>query len=281
MRLSLNVNGDLPVEDLIDRVKIAESAGIGQIWIGELEQFKDPVEVAEEIEPETNAEICVLLSTSRNPCSEIITTSKKYTVGLILGRAKDLELFISCLKKLKEVAETEMVYAGVSGPIITERASEYADGLLFNYVYPEYVEWIEGYMKLGKETGILTSSFGPSLLLPSPFYEELLIAAAIVMQSNPFFLKTFNLQEMSQRIPADLSKLVRLRQARQSVTENPEFLQMREYSQDLLKLFTISGDLEEVRNRISQLLQLCDNVVLGDPFFRDIESLKTLKRLKI
>lgn len=279
MRLSLNVNGDLPVEDLIGRVKIAESAGIGQIWVGELEQFKNPVEVAEEIEPKTNAEVCVLLSPSRNPCSEIITTSKKYTVGLIPGRAKDLELFISCLKKVKE--EAGVVYAGVSGPVITERASEYADGLLLNYVYPEYVEWIEGFMRKGKGAELRTHAFGPSLLLPSPFYEDLLIAAAVVMQSNTFFLETFNLQEMGQQIPADLSKLIRIRQARKSVNETPEFGQIKKYSQDLLRFFTISGELEEVRKRISQLLQLCDSVVLGDPFFRDLESLKSLKRLEI
>ncbi len=279
MRLSLNINGDLPLKDLIDRVKIAESAGIESIWIGELEQFKSSIEVAAQLEPETGAELCVLLSTSRNSCSEIITASKKYAVGLIPGRAKDLENFISCLKEVKGEAET--VYAGVSGPLITERASEYADGLLFNYVYPEYIEWIERYMKPGEETETLTSAFGPSLFLPSPFYEELLIAAAIVMQSNPFFLETFNLQKMSRQIPSDLYKLVRLRQARQSVNETQEFHQIKEYSQELLKLFTISGEMEEVRNRIHQLLHLCDSVVLGDPFFRDIESLKNLKRLKV
>ncbi len=257
----------------MDRIKIGEEAGIEQVWIGELEQFKNPLEVAAEIEPETNAEIRVLLSPSRNPCSEIIAAAEKYTTGLIPGRAKDLETFISCLKKVKE--ETGVVYAGVSGPVITERASEYADGLLFNYVYPPYIEWIEGFMR----KNVSTSAFGPSLLLPSPFYEELLIAAAVVLQSNPFFLETFNLQEMSQQIPVDLSKLIRLRQARQSVYGTPEFEHIKKHSEDLLSLFTISGELEEVRNRISRLLQLCDSVVLGDPFFRDIDSVKSLKKI--
>ncbi|MFP3947046.1 MAG: hypothetical protein ACLFVI_09110 [Archaeoglobaceae archaeon] len=275
MRLSLNINGDLPVDDLKYRVKIAEEAGIEQIWIGELEQFQNPIEVAKEVEPETNAEICVLLSPSRNPCSDIAAAAKKYTTGLIPGRTKDLELFISCLKKVKK--EGGVVYAGVSGPKIAEKASQYADGLLLNYVYPEYIEWIKGFLK----RDISTYSFGPSLVLPSPFYEDLLIAAAIVLQSNQSFLEAFDLQEMSQRIPLDLSKLIQLRQARQSVNEMPEFRPIKEYSPDLLGLFTISGELQEVRNRIHQLLQLCDSVVLGDPFFRDIQSLKNLKSLHL
>lgn len=275
MTLSLNINGDLSLKDLIDRVKIAEGAGVEQIWIGELEQFQNPIEVAKEVEPETSVDVCVLLSPSRNPCSEIVTTAKKYTTGLIPGRTKNLEDFISCLKKVKQ--EAGVVYAGASGPAITERASELADGLLFNYVYPQYIEWVKGFMKT--ETEIRTSAFGPSLLLPSPFYEELLIAAAVVLQSNRYFLETFNLREMSQQIPVDLSKLIRLRQARQSVNETPEFEQIKKYSQGLLELFTISGELAEVRERISQLLQQCDSVVLGDPFFRDIESIKGIKKL--
>lgn len=273
--LSLNINGDLAVKDLAYRVKIAEDAGVEQIWIGELEQFQNPVEVAKEVEPETNVEICVLLSPSRNPCSEIITAAKKYTAGLIPGRVKDLEIFTSCLKKVKE--EAGVVYAGASGPAITEITSEYADGLLFNYVCPQYIEWVKGFMR----KDIPAFAFGPSLLLPSPFYEELLIAAAIVMQSNQSFLETFNLQDMSQLVPEDLSKLIRLRQARKSINETPEFDKIKEHSERLLNLFTISGGVRDVRDRITQLFKLCDGVVLGDPFFRDFESLKNLKNLKI
>lgn len=274
MNLSLNINGDLPVEDLKDRVKIAEEAGIKEIWIGELEQFKNPIEVARHLEPETEMEICVLLSPSRSSCSDIVTTAKKYRTGLIPGRAMDLNSFVYCMEKVKN--EAGLVYAGVSGPKITEKSSQYADGLLLNYVYPEYIEWIKGFMK----RDIPTFSFGPSLVLPSPFYEELLIAASVVLQSNKHFLEVFNLQEMSQQIPLDLSKLIRLRQARKSVNETPEFVQIKKHSEDLLNLFTISGGIEELRNRIAKLLGLCEGVVLGDPFFRDVQSLKNLKNLK-
>jgi len=49
----------------------------------------------------------------------------------------------------------------------------------------------------------------------------------------------------------------------------------------LLQNFTISGDVEEVRRRIKSLLNICDHVVLADPFFRDVESVRRLKEVVV
>jgi len=272
-KISLNINGDLPSDELIERVRIAEEAGIKEIWIGELELFQNPVEVADKISSETDAEVCILLSPSRRSCSKIVEVAKKYRTGLIPGRDKKIEPFIKCLEKVKD--EAGRVYAGVSGKKITEISSVYADGLLLNYVYPEYIEWIKSFIA----RDIPALSFGPSLVLPSNFYEDLLIAASIVMRSNEEFLKNFNLYELAKNLPTEYSNLIKLKQEGKSVAELREFKLIEKHSEVLLNNFTISGNLKEVSERINEILRICDGVVLGDPFFRDIDSLSNLKKL--
>jgi 5,10-methylenetetrahydromethanopterin reductase len=271
--ISLNINGDLPSKELIERVKIAEDAGIKEIWLGELELFRDPVKVAEEITSETNSELYILLSPARRSCSEIIKIAKRYKVGLILGKSRELNLFITCLEKVKKQADE--VYAGVSGPKITEEASKHADGLLLNYVHPEYIDWIKRFMV----RAVPTYSFGPSLILPSRFYEDLLIAASIVMRSNEEFLRTFNLYDVVEDLPSEYSNLIGLRQEGKTVKGLREFQLIEKNSEILLDNFTISGNFKEVSKKIDNILMVCDCVVLGDPFFRDIESVKSLREL--
>lgn len=270
-KISLNINGDLPSDELIERVRIAEEAGIKEIWIGELELFQNPVEVADKISTETDVELCILLSPSRRSCSKIVEVARKYRTGLIPGRDKKIEPFIKCLKKVKD--ETGRIYAGVSGRKIAEISSVYADGLLLNYVYPEYIEWIKGFIDKP------ALSFGPSLILPSNFYEDLLIAASIVMRSNKEFLKKFNLYELAKKLPAEYSNLIKLKQEGRSVAELREFKLIEKHSEILLNNFTISGNLKEISKKIDKILRVCDGVVLGDPFFRDINSVKSLKKL--
>jgi 5,10-methylenetetrahydromethanopterin reductase len=84
---------------------------------------------------------------------------------------------------------------------------------------------------------------------------------------------------LAKKIPADFSNLIRARQARKSVKEFSDFKQIKKHSEILLRNFTISGCREDVLQRIDKLLKLCDEVVLGDPFFRDIDSLRSLKSL--
>jgi 5,10-methylenetetrahydromethanopterin reductase len=48
----------------------------------------------------------------------------------------------------------------------------------------------------------------------------------------------------------------------------------------LIDRFAIAGSLDDIYSRIRSLLELCDHVVLGDPFFRDKNSLKQLKHLR-
>jgi len=266
----LNINGAFPEEDLIERVRLAEQAGIKKIWVGEHLLYRDPLDVVKELETESNAEILILLSVSRVPCSEIIRIAERYTVGLIPGDLRELRPFVNCLEKLKEFD----VMAGVSGPRITEAASIHAKGLLFNYVYPEYIAWIGQFVKGDMET----SAFGPALILPSRFQTDLLIASSIVIKSNPLFLKEFDLYGIAGKLP-DAIDLIREKNRDKNFLKSHLYRRLLSNSKLLLDRFTISGTVAEVSERISQLFELCDNVVLGDPFFKDLSSMKKLKEL--
>lgn len=270
MGILLNINGAFSRDELVRRVRLAEKAKIKKIWVGEHLFYRDPLEVVREIEEESNVEVLVLLSISRLPCSEVHRLAQKYTVGLIPGDLRELKPFVNCLEKLRDFD----VMAGVSGPRITEAASNHVRGLLFNYVYPEYISWIYGFVKRDVET----SSFGPSLILPSKFETDLLLASSVVLKSNPLFLKEFNLLSLADSIPNPFD-LIKKKKVDPNFLASDMYRKLASHSKLLLDRFTISGSVKEVRERIKKLSKLCDDVVLGDPFFKDIDSLNRLEEI--
>ena len=267
--IAVNINGDLSDEELIERALMAERA-VKRVWIGELEFFRDPLEVAELISENTSLEVCILLSPSRRSCSEIIKLAKKYPIGLIPGKSKNLSDFISCLKSVRRTAEE--VYVGCSGKKLAKAVGKLSDGILANYVYPEYIKWLGEFE--------FVAAFGPSLVLPSTCYEDLLIAAAIVMGSNRNFLEQFNLSEVWNELSSvDFTCLIRARQRGESVRDIQDFKLIKKHRKLLLEKFTISGGIKDVCSRIRKLLDVCNCIVLGDPFFRDAKSMEKLPEI--
>jgi 5,10-methylenetetrahydromethanopterin reductase len=279
--VGLNINGDLAENEIIKRAVLAEKAGIKVIWIGEFELFKDPLYIAKIIAENTS--LCIgfgILSPFRRDCKKIIKCirflTKKYDNQFLLGLApggfyKKVDLVMNCVK----IAKKEFnVFVGCSSPKITNLASKLADGILFNYVYPAYIEWIKKYM----EKDVFTAAFGPSLLLPSSFYQDLMLAAAIVMGSSRAFLKEFGLEAIWRKLSAvKFLKLIKARQSGVNLEEFPEFGLLKKHSGLLTEKFTISGGMESIVERVKSLLKVCNHVVLGDPFFRDVAAVKSLR----
>lgn len=202
----------------------------------------------------------------------------RVVVGIAPGNfdnpKKALEITIDCIKYLKKHIQTPIL-AGCSSPTITKRSSKIADGILFNYVKAEYVSWISKYV----EKEIFIAAYGPSLVLPSEFFEDLLIASAIVISSKAFteqfgFEKLFN-----ETKKIDFQKLVEVRQLGKSIKNLPEYVILDKYSDVLLKNFTISGDVDTIASKIKDLLKSCNHIILSDPFFRDDDSMKSLKKI--
>jgi len=168
------------------------------------------------------------------------------------------------------------VFIGCSTPKITALASEIADGILFNYVYPEFLLWIKQHLK----KKVLSVAFGPALILPSQYYQDLILAAAIVMGSNYHFLEEFNLVSLWNKIAhINLENLIKIRQKGYDLFKLEDFKKIDEISELLVEKFTISGSLNDFKRKINDILKVCDQLILGDPFFRDINSLLALKQL--
>ncbi len=283
--LGLNINGDLPDERLVEVALKADKSGV-VIWIGENPLFKDPFYVAELIANFVSIPIGFgIVSPLRHSCSEIIHRTRYLMkkVDVLLGIAPGsfdnpkiaLEITLKCLERLRRELDVP-VFCGCSSPIITARASTIADGILFNYGHPEHLRWICGFVK----REIIRVAFAPALILPSKFEQDLLLACAIVSCSSRRFVKKFGFENMCHDISRlDFGRLISMRQKGLDLFECDEFKTILKYRDVLLDRFCISGSLSDVRKRIVDLLEICDHVVLGDPFFRDAKAVELLKAI--
>ena len=212
---------------------------------------------------------------------DIVNKSKskeKFIVGLAPGNYKNarkaMNVTIECVNFLKRHTDLPIV-VGCSSPIITQKSSEIADGILFNYVKVEFINWISSFAK--KE--VFFAAYGPSLILPSNFFEDLLIASAIVISSETF-VKKFGFEKLFEEIKqVNFQELIRVRQEGKSVKSIKDFGILVKHSKTLLENFTISGSINNVIKKINDLLKVCNHVILSDPFFRDINSMNSLKRI--
>lgn len=268
-KLSININGDVGEKEIVEKGRIAESSGVKVVWVGDFDF--DPFLTAEILARETNLLIGFgVLSATKRDCEAIIQEieelelrfGNRFLIGVGAGEFKDpkeaVEKVIKCLEMLKP----RKVFAGCSSPKITKLASRIADGVLINYVHPELVSNLASFVENGMKI-----AYGPALLLPSEFEEDVTLASAIVLKGVE---KRFGIE-----INENLKKLVEMRRRGISIT-NSGLFRMKEF---LLERFAITGNFEEVLTKIKQLLNVCDHVVLSDPFFRDPNSMKALKLL--
>ncbi len=282
LKLGLNLNGDLPDKELISIAKECEKLGI-LVWIGDNELFKDPFYVADLIADYTSY-IGFGVVTINWGCKTIFERIKElidehkdtvFLLGIGAGRFDNpkfaLIKTLECLRFLRQNLEIPL-FCGCSSPIITKESSKVVDGILFNYGYPDYVAWISSFLS----RDIYKIAYAPALILPSDFEEDLLIACSIVSCSSKRFVKEFGYEDMCKVFSSlDFRDIIIKRKRREQL--DPRILKFRDL---LIDRFAIAGSLEDVCNRIRSLLELCDHVVLGDPFFRDKNSLKQLKHLQ-
>ncbi len=286
--LGLNINGDLPDEELVEVALKADDSGV-VIWIGENELFKDPFYVADLLADFVSVPIGFgIVSPLRRSCSEIVELvrgligrhSNEFLLGIAPGNFNDpktaLNVTLKCLRRLKRELAIP-IFCGCSSPVITAEASRIADGILFNYGYPEFLRWISSFAK----REIVKVAFAPALILPSEFEQDLLLACAIVSCSSRRFVEEFGFIGMCEDFAKlDFGGLISTRQDGGNLFEVEDFETVLRYRDFLLEKFSISGGLKDVRNRIKNLLKICDHVVLGDPFFRDRKAVELLELLK-
>ena len=170
-KIGINISGDLEDEEIVDRAKIVEKSGVKIVWVGEFEGFKDPLDVAEIIANSTSLFIGFgVLSPLKRECSEIKKGIKRlqnkfgnrFLVGIGAGKFRNAkEALNKTVECIKELRYEFTVVAGCSSPKITHISSNLADGILFNYVHPRYLQWIKRYV----QRKVFFAAYGPSLIL--------------------------------------------------------------------------------------------------------------------
>lgn len=280
MEIGLNLNGDLPLNHLAKCSRVADIADYHYVWIGEAAEYMHPFPIMALVSQETQT-IKVgtgIISPQLNRCYHIITAFQtlraiygdRFVAGLAPGDHRDLRITGAStshpLQKVRRcVAEfrkmtTMPIYVGASGPKIIETASKIADGVLLNYVFPEFLQWTLGFFR---ESSCRRVAYGPALLKPDMKNLELLrISAAIVLGgANKAFLEEFGLKDVASAV--------------NGVLEKRQFHRLKNYDDLLLEKFAIYGSLREVEERVEKLRALgMDQVVFATPLCRNLASVK-------
>ncbi len=284
-RISLNINGDFEDEVLVEKARKAERY-VDVVWIGESDFFKSPFHVAELFLDSTDLIVGFgILRAGR--CESIIRGLRnlerygdRIIVGISAGDGGRVSTAVDCIKKVKERFDLP-VLGGGTGKGSISAISRVADGMLLNHVSPEHVRWA-----VRHSTSHFNAAYGPALSLPSEYEQDLILATALVMGSSRGFLSEMGYDEIFDELrTVNLMDLIERRQKGENLNADADFEKLLEYRDFLLERFSVAGSTEQISEKISQLLKICDHVVLGDPFFRDgdfdrklAEILKILKK---
>lgn len=280
MDFGININGDRPLSLIKKGALTAERAGFSNIWIGEKPRFIHPFPVAAAV-ADTTTRVRIgsgIISPLLNPCSHIIggftvlreAYGERFIVGLAPGDKWGLreigveisgtkERIENCLKGLKR--QGFKAYIGASEPGLARLGSAVADGLLINFVKPEYVKWVLNTTR-GKAK---KAAYGPSLLLPDDDHNELLLigAATVAAGSSMAFQIEFGMESWVKEL--------------RSILRRRDYGELWKYENRLLEGFTLHGDLDALRRRVKELRTLgVDQVIFGAPLSHNIRSVAEL-----
>jgi|Deesub1362A_J573_1020465.scaffolds.fasta_scaffold00094_59 5,10-methylenetetrahydromethanopterin reductase len=284
MEYGINFNGDVIIDKITKAAILSEEAGFSHIWVGETTGFLHPFPLMAAC-LENTGKIVVgagIISPLRNRPHHILKAALTFeevygprvSIGLAPGDHEGLKRECTTTKKVLGVlsdASTYLkgnsdlkVYIGASGPKLIKLAGEKSDGVLLNYVYPEYVKWALKFLK----KDVYKAVYGPSLLLPnSKLLSHLRGAAAVVLAGgNRDFLESMGLTELS----GELRELVR----------KEKWSELKKYDKILFERFTISGDVYDFQDRLEEYKKLgIDQVILATPFGRDIKGIREMTKV--
>ncbi len=278
-RIGININGDFDDEVLVEKA-LKASEYVNVVWIGDSDFFKDPFYLADLFIENTDLIVGFGILRVKN-YHRILNELEKFSgieerviVGVAAGDKGSIETTVKCIQKLKEKFEFPVV-AGGTGKKALSRLSRVADGILLNHISPHHVNHVLRYVNSD-----FVSAYGPCLILPSHFEQDLLLATAMIMGSSKSFVEDMGYTEIFEKVRAvDIISLIGERQRGNDLNKFEEFRRLQIYRNFLFENFSISGSIDEVSNKIALLLEMCNHVVLSDPFFREEKFDRFLKKI--
>ena len=283
MMLSLNLNSDLSLDSFKETARQAESVGYSRIWVGESIGFGHSFPLLA-LAAEVTRRIQIgagILSPQLNRCHHIIRAFQtlheaygdRFAVALAPGDAREVEsagataakpakMVLECVGELKKRRDERgwdlPIYVGASGPRLIAEGSAAADGILLNYVHPEYLDW--AIRQLAQKTFL--AAYGPALLLPDHANEPLLRVAAriVIAGANEVFLREFGLISQAS-------------EAREALNGRPR----RNGNNMPLEKLVLTGGPAEMGAKMQKLSRMgLDEVVLATPMCRNLDSVRAL-----
>jgi 5,10-methylenetetrahydromethanopterin reductase len=284
LEIGININGDLPFNEVREGAELAEQKGFSHIWVGESIHFKHPFPVIAHIAHHTqnvklgSGIISYFFNRSFHikKAYEILmeTYGERFALTLAPGDMNSLREcgidYRNPIGKLKETIteirksktiENTQIFVGASGPKMIETGGESANGVLLNYAHPEYVKWALKHLNSKTYVGV----YAPALLTPDERNERAVLFASsfVAAGSNPSFQKEFGLQAEVE----DIRQILR----------EKRYNELRDKRAFLLERFTITGDEATILERIDEFKRMgIDQVILGSPFNYNIEAIKIM-----
>jgi alkanesulfonate monooxygenase SsuD/methylene tetrahydromethanopterin reductase-like flavin-dependent oxidoreductase (luciferase family) len=284
VKVSLNINADLPMEHFREATQLGESAGYGRIWIGENIGFGHPLPHLA-VAAEATRYITIgagIISPQLNRCYHIYRAfqtlreayGQRFAVALAPGDARELEqtgaetrrpveAVLDCVRELKrrrgEGKWDFPVYIGASGPRMVTEGSLQADGILLNYIHPDYIEWAMRHMN----RKCFVAAYGPALVLPDPVNQHTLrLNVAIILSgANQAFLREFDLE----------NEAAKAREALEVKGMIPGDLDLP------WGKFALMGGVAQLREKLEGLADMgIDEVILSTPMCKNLASVSEL-----
>ncbi len=277
-KLGININGDFEDEILIEKALKAEKH-VNVVWIGDSDFFKDPFYVAKLLIENTDLTIGFGILRAKH-CHRILKELENFSdndriiVGVSAGDGGKIENAMRCILKIKEKYRFPVVAGGTGKKALTE-LSRISDGFLLNHISPKHVDYALQYVH-----SEFVSAYGPCLILPSQFEQDLLLATAMIMGSSRNFIDEMGYTRIFEEIKKiDIFGLIAERQKGKDLNGFKEFAKLTNYREFLFEKFSIAGNIDEVSEKIALLLQKCNHVILSDPFFREKDFDERLKKI--
>jgi 5,10-methylenetetrahydromethanopterin reductase len=286
LEIGININGDLPFEDIRKGAELAEELDYSHIWVGESIHFKHPFPVITYIAHHAknirvgSGIISYFFNRSihiKKAYENLVEAyGNRFAITLAPGDMNSLKECgidlkhpieklketIADLRKAKTLGDTPL-FVGASGPKMIETGGTSADGVLLNYAHPDYVKWALKHLESETYVGV----YAPALLTPDGRNEKaaLIASSFVAAGSNPSFQKQFGLQAEIESI--------------RQILREKRFNELKDKRTFLLDRFAITGDEATLLERIDEFKRMgIDQVVLGSPFNYNIKAIIIMGR---
>ncbi len=280
------IGGKFPMKETVEKANLSERLGFDYVWVGESPTFALPFELMAAIAENTEkitigvGIISPLLYNDIHIIKAFQTLKEVYGNRFIIGlgpgdlhhlesvgleQKNFLRRIRECIKSLKEHKATgDMpVFVGAAGPKMIELASSESDGVLLNYVHPNFIKWsLERFKKK-----VYTVAYGASLVCPDVENRKRLImaAATVAISIREEIQETFGMKETIDQI--------------KKIFKEGRFEDIWKHEVFLAEKFALCAPVDKLKEKIEEIEKRgVDQIIFSYPASHDETSIEKLSK---